>query len=78
MLMTSQRILVHPPLTLFSKFLSFLLATLAVQQTHTVMYWFYMYLLQGVTQRCRLPWLTNSALVCEPRNAGGWGLRGLS
>jgi hypothetical protein len=27
---------------------------------------------QGVTKRCRLSWLTNSALVYEP-NAGGWG-----
>jgi hypothetical protein len=27
---------------------------------------------QGITKRCRLSWLTNSALVYEP-NAGGWG-----
>ncbi len=27
---------------------------------------------QGVTKRCRLSWLTNSALVCEPK----WGGRG--
>jgi hypothetical protein len=35
---------------------------------------------QGVTRRCRLSWLTNSALVCMPK-FGGWGggggLRGL-
>ncbi len=31
---------------------------------------------QGVTKRCRLSWLTNSALVYEP-NCGG-GFRGLS
>jgi hypothetical protein len=29
----------------------------------------------GVTKRCRLSWLTNSVLVCEPK-CGGW--RGLS
>jgi hypothetical protein len=34
---------------------------------------------QGVTKGCRLSWLTNSALVYEPPNAGGGGeLRGLS
>ena len=33
---------------------------------------------QGVTKRCRLPWLTNSALVYEPNAWGGRGLRGLS
>jgi hypothetical protein len=34
---------------------------------------------QGVTKRCRLSWLTNSALVCEPKwGVGGGGLRGLS
>jgi hypothetical protein len=27
------------------------------------------YVVQGVTNRCRLSWLPNSALVCEP-NAG--------
>jgi hypothetical protein len=27
---------------------------------------------QGVTKRCRLFWLTNSALVYEPK-CGGWG-----
>ncbi len=27
---------------------------------------------QGVTKRCRLPWLANSALVCEPK-CGGMG-----
>ncbi len=32
---------------------------------------------KGVTKRCRLPWLTNSALVYEPK-CGGGGLRGLS
>ncbi len=37
------------------------------------------HLQQGVTKRCRLSWLTNSALVREPK-CGGWGvrLRGLS
>ncbi len=34
-------------------------------------------LLQGVTKRCRLSWLTNSALEFE-RRVGGGGLRGLS
>jgi hypothetical protein len=36
---------------------------------------------QGVTKRCRLSWLTNSALVLQvQRNAGGmgWGGGGLS
>jgi hypothetical protein len=28
---------------------------------------------QGVTKRCRLSWLTNSALVCEPKRGGGGG-----
>ncbi len=28
---------------------------------------------QGVTKRCRLFWLTNSALVYTSPNAGGWG-----
>ncbi len=32
---------------------------------------------QGVTKRCRLSWLTNSAIVYEPK-CGGRGLRGLS
>ncbi len=32
---------------------------------------------QGVTKRCRLSWLTNSALVCVPK-CGGWGLQVLS
>ncbi len=33
----------------------------------------------GVIKRCRLYWLSNSALVYEPANAGGGGeLRGLS
>ncbi len=26
---------------------------------------------QGVTKKCRLSWLTNGALVCEPKCAGG-------
>ena len=26
---------------------------------------------QGVTKRCRLPWLTNGALVSEPKCGGG-------
>ena len=29
----------------------------------------------GVTNRCRLSWLTNSALVYEPK-CGGWGAEG--
>jgi hypothetical protein len=33
---------------------------------------------QGVTKRCRLSWLTNSALAYMSPNAGGGGLRGLS
>jgi hypothetical protein len=33
---------------------------------------------QRVTKRCRLSWLTKSALVYEPNCAGGGGLRGLS
>jgi hypothetical protein len=34
---------------------------------------------QGVTKRCRRSWLTNSALVHEPKwGCGGGGLRGLS
>jgi hypothetical protein len=32
----------------------------------------------GITKRCRLSWLTNSALVYEPNAGGGGGLRGLS
>ncbi len=32
---------------------------------------------QGVTKRCRPSWLTNSALLYEPK-CGGWGLLGLS
>jgi len=32
---------------------------------------------QGITKRCRLSWLTNSALVYEPEFGGG-ALRGLS
>jgi hypothetical protein len=27
---------------------------------------------QGVTKRCRLSWLTNSALIYEPKCGGGW------
>ena len=37
--------------------------------------------MQGVTKRCRLSWLTNSALVYEPKCEGREGaaaLRGLS
>ncbi len=34
---------------------------------------------QGVTKRCRLSWLANSAIVYEPKCGGkGGGLRGLS
>ncbi len=33
---------------------------------------------QGVTKRCRLFWLTNSALVYEPKCGGRGELRGLS
>ncbi len=33
----------------------------------------FMYLPQGVTTRCRLSWLTNSALVFEPKCGGGGG-----
>ncbi len=32
---------------------------------------------QGITKRCHLSWLTNSALICEPK-CGGGGSRGLS
>ncbi len=32
----------------------------------------------GVTNRCRLFWLTNSALVYMSPNAGGWGFCGVS
>ncbi len=35
-------------------------------------------LLQGVTKRCRPSWLTNSALVHEPKCGGRGALRGLS
>jgi hypothetical protein len=31
---------------------------------------------QGVTKRCRLSWLTNSALVYEPKCGGGGGVAG--
>ncbi len=31
---------------------------------------------QGVTQRCRLSWLTNSALVYEPKCGGKGGVAG--
>ncbi len=35
--------------------------------------------IRGVTQRCRLPWLTNNTLVYEPKcGGGGGGLLGLS
>ncbi len=34
--------------------------------------------LQGLTKRCRLSWLTNSALVYEPKCGGGGELRGIS
>jgi hypothetical protein len=33
---------------------------------------------RGVTKRCRPSWLTNSALVYEPKCGGGWELRGFS
>jgi hypothetical protein len=34
---------------------------------------------QGVTKRCRLSWMTNSALVYEPKGRGRGGVwRGLS
>ncbi len=33
---------------------------------------------QGFTKRCRLSWLTNSALVYEPKSGGEGELRGLS
>ncbi len=32
---------------------------------------------KGVTKRCRLSWLTNSALVDEPK-CGGWGGGGVA
>jgi hypothetical protein len=33
---------------------------------------------QGVTKRCRLSWLTNSAVVYEPKSGvGGGGVQGL-
>ncbi len=31
---------------------------------------------QGVTKRCRLSWLTNNAVVYEPKAGGGGELRG--
>ncbi len=31
---------------------------------------------QGVTKRCRLSWLTKSALVYEPNGCGGGGVAG--
>ncbi len=31
---------------------------------------------QGVTKRCRLSWLTNSAHVCEPKCEGMGGVAG--
>ncbi len=34
-------------------------------------------LFQGVTKKCRLSWLTNSALVYEPKCGGGAGITGL-
>jgi hypothetical protein len=33
---------------------------------------------QGVTKRCRLSWLTNSAFVYQPKCEGRGELRGLS
>jgi hypothetical protein len=33
---------------------------------------------QGVTKRCRLSWLTNSALVYEPKCGGRGGVEGVS
>jgi hypothetical protein len=44
-----------------------------VQLEKRVNYWY-----QGVTKRCRRSWLTNSALVYEPKCGGGGELRGLS
>ncbi len=38
-----------------------------------VKYWY-----QGVTNRCRRSWLTNSALVYEPKSGGRGELRGIS
>jgi len=38
---------------------------------------FYIYGLQGLTKRCRLSWLTDSALVYEPK-CGGRGGCGVS
>jgi hypothetical protein len=32
-----------------------------------------MHVERGVTKRCRLSWLTNSALVYEPKGGGGGG-----
>jgi hypothetical protein len=34
------------------------------------------YLVQGVTKRCRLSWLTNSAPAYTSPNAGGWRVAG--
>ncbi len=34
------------------------------------------WLIQGVTKRCRLSWLSNNALVCEPKCGGKGGVAG--
>jgi hypothetical protein len=38
----------------------------------------YEVILRGWSKKCRLSWLTNSALVFQPKCGGGVGLRGLS
>ncbi len=44
-----------------------------IQLEKRVKYWY-----QGVTKRCRRSWLTNSALVYEPKCGGRGELRGIS
>ena len=50
-------------------------ASLSLDISKNVNIWSLHTVFQGVTKRCRLSWLTNSALVYEP-NAGGGGVAG--
>ncbi len=56
---------------------------LGCQQSHTapadgqeVRSAFALTLVRGFTKRCRLSWLTNSALVYDPKSGGGGGVAG--
>ncbi len=51
--------------------------SLVLYKSFNTLYPYPAYSTRGVTNRCRLSWLTNSALVYEPK-CGGQGMRGLS